>query len=243
MRARTLGRVLVFLLLSIAPFTRPARAAEAGADELFTRARAAEQDGRRAEAIDLCHQILATSPEYDDVRIFLGRLHARDHHWDLGRAELRQVLTRRPDHLDARIAAVDLELWAGKRHEALTLCDEGLSHHPQDPDLLLRKARALNELRYEQEALVVAREPHAARPEDRDVRRLIGRLEPLALRNKISVDYQHEWFDKNRGPWREGSFEYLRRFRFGSIIGRVSQARRFGKTDAQYEIDAYPHLG
>jgi hypothetical protein len=73
---------------------------------------------------------------------------------------------------------------------------------PRDPDLLLRKARALDKLRYSKEALQIAREAQREGADPVASRRLIGRLEPLALANKIGIDLQHEWFDKlQRNNW------------------------------------------
>jgi len=66
------------------------------------------------------------------------------------------------------------------------------------------------------------------------------RNQPL---NAFSLDYEYEDFDQNFESWQLLAVELSHRFGFGSVIGRVNDAERFGSHGDQVEIDAYPSLG
>lgn len=61
--------------------------------------------------------------------------------------------------------------------------------------------------------------------------------------NAISFEYQYEHFGSSTEPWSLATAEYSHRFDFGSVIGRLNRARRFGESGTQIEVDAYPRLG
>ena len=229
------------LLLTLAPcLWAQAVPAPEGVDEMFGRARRLAFEGKRAEAIDLCRAALQRSPDYHDIRILIGRIHAWEGHYDAGRAELQQVLRAEPGHLDGRAALVDLELWSDHPRAALALTDEGLVLRPAQPLLLLRKARAQKALRTYPEALETAKQALAADPGLYDARQLIDNLAELCQRSKVSLSETRDHFDRTFDPWKMTSLSASYRFDAGSLIGRINRASRFGETGHQVEVDAYP---
>ena len=107
-----LGRtcVLAGVLATIPAATLAAEGANV--DELFEQARELGFAGQRQEARDICTRILERSPDYHDVRVFLGRLYAWDKMYKPARSAFRRVLDARPDHLDARLALIDVQQWS-----------------------------------------------------------------------------------------------------------------------------------
>ena len=221
----------------------PSNPVPEGVDELFARARKLAFGGQRNEAIELCREALKRSPNYQDIRILLGRILAWDSRYDEGCMELQKVLRAQPDYLDGRVALVDLELWSDHPGAALALCDEGLALRPNQPLLLFRKARALKALGTYPEALQAAQAAVAADPEFYEARTLVENLGELTQRYKLALSYTYDRFDRIFDPWRLTALSLSHRFDAGSLIGRVNHASRFGGTGQQFEVDAYPRWG
>jgi len=214
----------------------------AGADEQFQQARELAFAGQHGEAQELCETILAEHPDYNDVRILLGRLHAWDREYDEARRELRRVLDNDPDYSDASSALCDVEIWSGHPDAALKVADDALVHDPSNPDLLERKARALTNLDRDLEAVEVVEKVLEVEPDRHSAKKLYHRLIDLTTLNKIAGDVGVSRFQDDTADWWAADFEYRRRFGWGSLIGRVNWAKRFGNTGLQYEVDAYPSL-
>jgi len=241
-KGKTVASLLLFAALA-SPGT-PLRAEGQSSDEMFSRARQlAFEDGDRESARELCRQILERSPDYTDVRVFLGRLFAWDKDYESARRELRGVVEERPDNDDARSALIDVELWDDRPEEALRLADEGLALDPRDAGLLERRMRALDDLGRSQEAFEAAEAAFRIDPSSRTLRRSYHRLLDEFLPNKLSFDYQYESFDDDFADWHFYSIAYRRVLGFGSLIGRVNYADRFDDTGAQGEVDAYVDVG
>jgi tetratricopeptide (TPR) repeat protein len=232
---RAVALVVVVALTLVGTF------ALAGADEQFQEARELAFAGRRGEARELCETILAEHPGYNDVRILLGRLHAWDREYDEARRELRRVIDDDPDYSDASSALCDVEIWSGHPDAALEVADEALVHDPNNPDLLERKARALTKLDRELEAVEVVEKVLEVEPDRHSARKLYHRLIDLTTLNKIAGDLGVSLL-QDESDWWAADFEYRRRFGWGSLIGRVNWAKRFGNDGFLYEVDAYPTL-
>lgn len=214
-----------------------------GVDEMYFRARRLGSQGKREEARALCRKALERSPDYHDIRILLGRLFAWDDRYDEGRAELQEVLRRKPEHLDGREALTDLELWSDHPRAALTLCEEGLALHPQAAGLHFRRARTLKTLGDYPAALASASRAVAADPDLHAARRLRDDLAELNQRSQVGLAVTYDRFDRTFDPWRTTALSLGHRFDFGTVIGRVTRATRFGESGNQVEVDSYPHLG
>jgi len=59
--------------------------------------------------------------------------------------------------------------------------------------------------------------------------------------DKVGVLYEFEDYNDIR-DWSLLEIEWSHKYPFGSVIGRVNLARRFGEAAEQYEIDAYPKI-
>lgn len=211
-----------------------------GVDELFAKARQLAFAGQRTKAIGLCRAALQRSPDYHDIRILIGRIHAWERRYDEGRVELQQVLRAQPEHLDGRVALVDLELWSEHPRAAVSLCDEGLALRPAQPLLLFRKARALKAVGDYPQALAAAKQALAADASLHEARQFIENLAELTQRSKLYLGETWDHFDRTFDPWHMETFSASHRFDGGSLIGRINHASRFGDIGNQLEVDAYP---
>jgi YaiO family outer membrane protein len=68
-------------------------------------------------------------------------------------------------------------------------------------------------------------------------------VESAPPENSVSIGYEYEHFDIDFDPWHMVELELSHKFGFGSVIGRINEAKRFGERGTQFEIDSYPHLG
>jgi len=213
-------------------------------DELFQQARKAAFDQKDyTKAVALSKQALAKSPDYSDIRVFLGRVYTWTDKTDSARAEFNMVLSKHPDNEDAAFAYGSLEYWNNNSPKALQLVQDGLKSHPQSKDLLLLKAKVLNDLKRFSEANTTLDTLIKQDPTNSDARALAARVRDNSSVNKIGITYDYIHFDKQfNAPWQLASIEYGRQTGMGSIIGFINYANRFNTNGVQYEIDAYPHI-
>jgi len=213
-------------------------------DELFQQARKAAFDQKDyAKAIRLSKQALAKSPDYSDIRVFLGRVYTWSDKTDSARAEFNLVLSKHPDNEDGAFAYGSLEYWNNNSPKALQQVQDGLKYHPRSKDLLLLKAKVLNDLKRFSEANTTLDALIKEDPTNSDARALAARVRDNSSVNKIGVTYDYIYFDKEfNAPWQLASIEYGRQTGMGSIIGFINYANRFNENGVQYEIDAYPHI-
>ena len=217
---------------------------ELSADDLFQQARSAAFDKKDYTlATELSKKALTISPEYADIRIFLGRVYTWWDKTDSARACFNEVLRMHPDNEDASTAYADLEYWNKNPTKALLICEEGLAFHPQSNVLMLKKAKILLDLKRFKEANDVLTELLKNDPQNAEARALSEDIKDEAAKNTIGVTYDFVNFDKQfPDPWHMVSLEYLRSTAIGSFIGRLNYANRFKTNAVQFEADAYPKI-
>jgi len=218
-------------------------------DSLFRLAREAAFDKKNYPlAVQLCHFALKKSPDYNDIRVFLGRVYTWTDKIDSARVEFLSILKRNPDFEDASVAITDLEYWNNNSSAALDYCNQGLQYHPDSKDLLLRKIKVLKSGKKYIEAYQIAAMILQKDPSNTTIRALMLDINDASSLNKASVGYDLTWFDSGYGdylhksPWQIINVEYSRYTLLGSIIGRVNHGTRFGNSAMQAEIDAYPRI-
>jgi len=189
------------------------------------------------------YKALQLSPDYADIKIFLGRLHTFSNNYDSARYYFIDVLKSNPGYEDASLAYSDMEYWNDNNRKALSICDSALSYHSASEALLIRKAKILSSLRRFTEANIFVQQVLNIDKNNSDARSLANRIKELSSKNKIGFSYDYIYFDKQfSDPWHLASFEYTRRTGIGSVTGRVNYANRFTENGVQYEFDAYPRI-
>jgi len=213
-------------------------------DDLFQQARHAAFDEKNyTKAISLSKQALSKSPDYSDIRVFLGRVYTWSDKTDSARAEFAQVLSKHPDNEDAAFASGSLEFWNNSSPKALQIVNDGLKYHGQSKDLLLLSAKILNDLKRYSEANNAIDKLLKIDPANTGAHSLAERVQDNASINKVGLTYDYIHVDKPYAYTLQlASLEYGRQTGIGSVIGYVNYANRSGTNSVQYEIDAYPHL-
>jgi YaiO family outer membrane protein len=237
---KQLSIILILVFFSFKLFSQDSTTS----DGLFQRARTAAFDEKNyPKAIELSKKALAISPNYSDIRIFLGRVYTWSNQYDSAKAAFEYVLGYAPDNEDASTAYTDLEYWNDNNEAALGVANNGLKHHPNSEALLVRKARIFYALRRYQESAAVIDAVLKLNKNNTEARALSERIKEAVAKNRIGVSYDFTTFDKQfADPWHIISIDYGRQTKLGSFTARINYANRFKNSGVQYEIDAYPRI-
>jgi YaiO family outer membrane protein len=237
-------RSLLLYLFLCGSFLQAIAQEQRSSDQLFQDARKAAFDDKNYPlAIQLSRQALAKSPDYSDIRVFLGRVYTWSDFPDSARTEFLYVLRAHPDYEDAYVAITDLEYWNDRPDTALQYVNQGLQYYPRSEELLLRKARVLLAQKQLEEAAKAATELLAINPSNAPGRALLNSIKDQVRKNKIDISYDYTYFDKRFDqPWHLVSLGYSRQTKLGTVSGRVNYGHKFGEDGLQGEIEAYPRI-
>lgn len=224
--------------------TYQATAQSPSPDEYFQQARTAAFDQKNyPAAIRLCQQALKKSPDYLDIKIFLGRLYYWNNQGDSSLVVLQEALLASPAFEDAAQALADVSYYGKDYSQALTYSAQGLKYHPASQSLTIRKVRSLAALSQNQEAYALTDSLLKTDPDNSQLRLLASQLREFSYRNKLGLSYDYTWFDKQfSDPWHLTSIDYSRQTKAGSFTGRVSYANHYAKSGVLLEADAYPRI-
>lgn len=201
-------------------------------------------NGQRSQARELCKVILNQSFD-SDVAVLMARTYSWDGKYDSARIVINEVLSRNALNYDALDAISDIEYWNDNYEKALSYCDRALNKDPKDVDFLLKKAKILKAANRNNEASAILVQMLKDDSSNTAALQLLEKVRKEQIRNKISLGYTFDYFDKNSNrtdPWHLFSLQYGRKTPIGTVIGRVNMANRFNTTGYQYELDAYPKI-
>ena len=215
-----------------------------GSDGLLIEARkAAFEKNDYPLAKSYLFRALKISPDYTDIRIFLGRINTWTKNYDSARYYFNSVLVTNPAYEDASAALTDVEYWSDQYTTALLVSNEGLKYHPSSETLLVKKAKILDGMHRYKEAEETIQLALGINKNNAEARSIANRLKESSVKNKLGLSYDYVYFDKQfNDPWHLVSFDYSRTTGIGSVTGRINYANRFAENGVQYEVDVYPRL-
>lgn len=215
------------------------------ADELFQLARKAAFDKKNyLKAKQILKQALVKSPDYADIRIFLGRIYTWSDEPDSARVEFSKVLVTAPQNEDAYMAFGYLEYWQDNNARALDLANKGLSFTPKSAGLMLLKAKILSSNSDYKGANAIVNQVLVIDPKNSDARSLSNNISDNSSSNRVGLSYDYFSFGNYNGrdSWNLASVDISQQTQYGSVTGRVNYANRFKSNGVQFEIDAYPRI-
>ena len=212
-------------------------------DELFTQARnIPKEKANYPKIINTLKLALEKSPDYADIRLFLGRVYTWNDDLDSARYQFNQVISKEPKNIEAYSAIFDVEYWNDNYARALDHANQGLLYDPNSPELLIKKAKALNALKDSRQALAMLKSYSKNNLSD-TVKSYYDLLRKENAKNLIDVSYEYVYFDKRfDDPWHYTSIDYTRNTSLGSITGRLMYSNRFRTDGLQGEVEAYPSI-
>jgi YaiO family outer membrane protein len=214
-----------------------------GRSQTYQEAKDLAYNGQRAQAREVCRKILAK--EYDsDVAVLMARTFAWDGQYDSSRVVIAEVLKRYPTHWDALDAISDVQYWDKKYTEAIAYCDIALSKDAKDQHFMFKKAVLLNAKGDYDQSVGQLESILKINPANAEARKKLSDIRLDQQKNRIRLTYTYDFFEKNasKDPWHLAALSYARKASFGTIIGRLNWAERFGSKGFQYEMDAYPSI-
>lgn len=214
-----------------------------GSDDLFAIARNEAFNGSRAKARIYLLRALDFSPNYSEIRVFLGRTYAWDDQYDSARVAFATVIEKNPNYIDAYSAWADVEFWDDKPGIALTAVQAGLKREANNEVLLYKKAKALVALNKETEASLVLDLLLNLNPSNADAKSLKNKLKEASIKNSVALNYNNDLFSDVFDPAHYANLQYGRVTSMGSLFFRGNYSERFGTTGYQGEVDFYPSLG
>lgn len=236
--------LLVLSALFFTGITLQAQTDTSSADGLFQAARKAAFDQNNYDLAKIyLYKGLEKSPDYTDLRVFLGRIYAWNKNYDSARICFEEALRRKPGYADACVAFADMLYWNDQYKEALSITEEGLRSNARSEELLIRKAKILNAQRNFKDADNAIQQVFSINKNNTEARALSGRIRENAIKNRIGVSYDYVSFDKQfANAWHLVSVDYGRTTGIGTIIGRFNYANRFASNGYQFELEAYPRI-
>lgn len=205
-------------------------------------ARALATSGHRDEAIGRLQERLIEHPKDNDARTLLGTVFAWEGRYDEARTELTAVLATNPTHADALPALIKVEMWSDHPDRAESLAAGGLAARPDDVTLLTAHARSLHAMGKAPDALRDCERVLAIDPDNQTARDLRARIRASSSVWRVGAVYTYDHLAPDADDWHESDLNVKRQFGFGSVIGHWSHAWRFGLTDDQFEVEAYPKI-
>jgi YaiO family outer membrane protein len=228
--------VFILLLINTTSFAQ-------SSDDFFKQARELGFSGKRKEARALCYKALEKSPDYSDIRIFLGRLYSWDDQYDSARICFKEVIRRDPKNMEAYSALCDNELWSDHPLDAIKYAGEALHIDSLNTELRLKKAKGLANSGNPRDAYTEVKRILEIDPANSKAFEYAESLKQIMRVNKLSLSYDRDEFDKSFSPWNSAAISYTRRTKYlGPVTGRVTFADRFETQGLQYEVDMYPSL-
>jgi len=197
---------------------------------------------QRDEAVLLCLSILEKKPTYYDVRVYLGRIYSWEKKYDDARKELLKVLLKKPKYKEALEIIINIEMWTGNYLKALEYIDTALNSYPVNERFLFLKVKVLHKLDRTAGASETILELLELNPSHKEANEFDEKLKIYRKINAVAVSYELDVFDKIFDPRHLLFVTLSRKTKYGTVIGRTSLAKRFGKEGFQYEIDAYPRI-
>ena len=234
----------VILAVFLVSFAAVAQEQEYTTDELYTQARnAAFEEDDYPKAIALLKAALKKSPDYLEVRVFLGRIYTYSDSLPQARMAFEEVLAKEKGHEEASFAYGNLEFWNDNSEAALKVVNNGLDYHPESEKLGLLKAKVLRNLEAYEEATATLQGLLEQNPKLDQARSLLSSINSATVKNAVGINYEFVYFDERfDDPWHLAALDYIRQTKLGSVAARINFANRF-RTDAlQFEVDAYPRI-
>ena len=230
------GLILILMVTSSTLFAQKKQKSYKSFDEIKRLISLKQRD----EAVLLCLSILEKKPTYYDVRVYLGRIYSWEKKYDDARKELLKVLLKKPKYKEALEIIINIEMWTGNYLKALEYIDTALNSYPVNERFLFLKVKVLHKLDRTAGASETILELLELNPSHKEANEFDEKLKIYRKINAVAVSYELDVFDKIFDPRHLLFVTLSRKTKYGTVIGRTSLAKRFGKEGFQYEIDAYP---
>jgi len=211
-------------------------------DTSFETARKLAFNQQRKQAQDTLINILTKYPNYHEIRSFLATTYAWDGDYKRARKEFAYVIEKAPENKENWVAAIKNESWSDAPYDALEMSKKALKIFPNDADITILKATALNKTNNSIEAQNTIKDFISKNPNDQKAKEFLSDLNSTLRTNDIGVRASVDVYSKTFDPMQYYTLSYSKQTKYGSIIGKFNFNRRFNENGTQVEFDLYPKI-
>ncbi|GEM_PF-3417311 len=193
-------------------------------------------------AVKAYTRALDAAPADTAPRIGRARAHARGRQYPEALQDAQKVIEEHPQDAEAWSVLGNIHFWMGEPERAEGAFSKSLALRPGDPETLLGRARARNGAGRPKEALDdLGRAEALSGPTDETgrVRTASENASRGSLDWKATLTHSITQFSRDRDAWRTTTERIQHSWPRGSLALESIQARRFGKDDQAFALDAY----
>jgi YaiO family outer membrane protein len=185
------------------------------------------------------------APDYVDFSLALGRNYDLAKQKDSARFYYKYVIDKNPRYADAFLYLINMDLVDKNYDEALTTTYKAIDLYPDNKDFRLKRIELYslqNDTKNEAKYLKSIR---AKFPHDPDIEQRLFDLYSKTNIDRVGAYYNLTTIDRDGvGPWHLASADYMHQRTWGSLIGRVSYAKRLSSNSVmasglQFEAESY----
>ena len=185
------------------------------------------------------------APDYIDFHLALGRNYDLLKVEDSARFYYNYVIDKNPRYEDAFLYLINLDLEDKNYDEALNLTHKAIELFPDNRIFRLKRIAIYSLQNDTQNEAKYLKSIRTKYPNDADIEQRLYALYSKTNMDRVGAYYNITTIDrKGVGPWHLASADYMRQRTWGSLIGRVSYAKRLSSdlvqaSGLQFEVESY----
>lgn len=185
------------------------------------------------------------APDYLDFHLALGRNYDLANVKDSARYYYNYVIDQNPKYQEAFIYLINLDIEEKKYDQGVAVANKAIELYPDEKIYRLKRIAfyslqndTANEAKY-------LKSIKAKFPNDPEIQQLLYELYSQINMDRAGLYYNYTTIDRDGvGPWHLVSADYTRQRSWGSLIGRVSYAKRLSSSlvmssGLQFEAESY----
>lgn len=186
-----------------------------------------------------------TAPDYLDFYLALGRNYDLTNAKDSARYYYNYVIEKNPKYQEAFIYLINLNIDEKKYDEGIAVANKAIELYPDEKAYRLKRIAFYSLQNDTENEAKYLKSIKAKFPNDPEIQQLLYELYSQINMERVGAYYNVTTISRDGiGPWHLFSADYLRQRRWGSLIGRVSYAKRFSEnlvmaSGLQFEIESY----
>ncbi len=211
----------------------------------FILSRAYAYSGQRGKALDLLGKMLEISPQNTDLMLFQSHIFAWEGHYDKAEEGYKEVLAINHNNREAMIGRAEIASWKKEFADAREKYQKILQIHPDDSDIHFRIGRVNQWEGNYTKARQYYKKACELSPENAEYRRALKSAHPVFTnRFELRYEFKNESFGDGRGHYTNHHLVFGIKISpdIGSLNLKYNRTQRYGRQDAQFGIEFYPHL-
>ncbi|MRX67217.1 outer membrane protein, YaiO family [Flavobacterium resistens] len=186
-----------------------------------------------------------TAPDYLDFYLALGRNYDLTNAKDSARYYYNYVIEKNPKYQEAFIYLINLNIDEKKYDEGITVANKAIELYPDEKVYRLKRIAFYSLQNDTENEAKYLKSIKAKFPNDPEIQQLLYELYSQINMDRVGVYYNYTTISRDGiGPWHLGSVDYLRQRSWGSLIGKVSYAKRLSANSVmtsglQFEAESY----